>query len=106
MFQIAGEAEKVCPVALILNINMYFFSVLICLILLCKFLFVSIHLMEGFWKMRRNVQSRRMESLFISESLGQEYGLGCYILLGLRPLVEIYNSHFSRASEKIICKDV
>lgn len=41
----------------------------------------------------------------MSESLGQGYGLVCYyILLSLRPLVEIYNFYFSRASE--ICKDL
>lgn len=95
-FGIAGKAEKICLVALFLNINMYFFSVLICLILLYKFLSVSIHLMQDFWKMRRYVQSRRTEWLFVSESLGQGYGLVCYyILLSLRPLVEIYDFHVS-----------
>lgn len=43
----------------------------------------------------------------MSESLGQGYGLVCYyILLSLRPLFEIYDFHVSRASEKIIWKDV
>lgn len=76
---------------------MYFFSVLICLILLGKFPSVSVHLMQDFWKMRRYVQSRRTEWLFMGESLDQGYGLVYYyILLSLRPPVEIYNFHYFR----------
>lgn len=99
-FHIAGKAEKICLVALIRNINMYFFSVLICLIPLCKFPSVSIHLMQDFWKMRRYVQSRRTEWLFMGESLGQGYGLVYYCILpSLRPLVEICNFHFFREDD-------
>lgn len=55
------KAEKLCLLALIFNIVMYFFGVLICLLLICKFSSLSVNLLQV-WKSKSMcaVKEKRM----------------------------------------------